>query len=396
MYLKFECKLCIFNFDTLSERNKHIEAHFEHKNCHKCNKILIKIGDRWFEPHVPANCYNQGNLCTDETNSSYISFNFLTASALKNNSQIQDEKPDRTKPRLRPTIIDEIKYKAFVHENLESNENSYANSVNQEIEIKEANDDTRLLCDIKNEPPESNSTGNVQDISIGENSNPLPKVISGSLNKFSACNQTNSPAIVKKFKKPVKKSSNNSTNPKEPESGITIDEPKKFTCDICNKKINSHYQLQRHMNVNHIRSNTCDECGKTYASYAILLKHKEIHLDYRRYVCDLCGKAFRTTHILNSHKLIHSGERPHHCGICNKPFRTKTHVIAHMRIHSGLKPYKCSIENCDRSYMYKIDFKRHLYSAHGIYTKKYVCSICEKVYSENKLLKKHMECHGQK
>lgn len=87
------------------------------------------------------------------------------------------------------------------------------------------------------------------------------------------------------------------------------------------------------------------------------------------------------------------GARPFVCEVCKKTFHRETLLRNHRRIHTGEKKYRCHIENCERAYMFDIDLKRHKFSAHGIYSKKHPCFICSKIFSENKLLKKHLETH---
>lgn len=68
----------------------------------------------------------------------------------------------------------------------------------------------------------------------------------------------------------------------------------------------------------------------------------------------------------------------------------------HHMIHTGAKPYVCQIEGCNNAYRDSIDLKRHKFSAHNIYTKKHICSICAKIFPERKLLTKHsVSVHGK-
>lgn len=132
-------------------------------------------------------------------------------------------------------------------------------------------------------------------------------------------------------------------------------------------------------------------------------------------MCSYCGKSFRQLYHLTEHMNAHTGEKPYPCDVCGKSFGRLRILRAHQRIHTGEKPNICTIDGCDKAYAYDlirrlinyklfitfiffhrydIDLKRHKFSAHGIYTKKHICSICSKVFPENKLLKKHMDSHS--
>lgn len=125
-----------------------------------------------------------------------------------------------------------------------------------------------------------------------------------------------------------------------------------------------------------------------------LKTHNLIHTNTKRFICSYCGVSFRQLYHLSEHINAHTNSKPYQCKICNKRFNRHHILSAHQRVHTGEKPFVCDVEECTRAYAYEIDLKRHKFSVHGIYTKKHICPICSKVFSENKLLKKHLESHS--
>lgn len=277
MHLPFKCKLCIFNCTSRSERDKHIDQHFEYEFCPKCNKYLIKIGERWFELHVSTNCHYKEN----EHKTNFVS---------QINGYEWESKPSRLSETDLLIGHDRKRRSKTKRERDVETEHNTKTVPNFDKESYKANDNAALCTDINLEP--------LAKELLSEN------VISS----------------VRDQRIPVFKEVSTEMRPRVQKS---------------DKKRDESDQPQAEDKFN--RSTTCNECGKTYKTYAILRQHKHIHIDYRRYICDLCGKGFRTSHILNEHKLIHTGERPHRCDVCTKSFRTKTHVIAHKRIHTGEK-----------------------------------------------------------
>lgn len=175
-------------------------------------------------------------------------------------------------------------------------------------------------------------------------------------------------------------------------------------CDICNKITQTHEKMARHMSRKHgkelktrlmrkkLKRVSCNKCGKICPSQNRLDSHRCIHMEYR-YLCIYCGREFKKKIQLQLHETTHTDERPFSCSICDKSFKTKARLCVHNRVHTGEKPYVCKFESCNRAYSHSIDLKRHIFSVHGIYTKKHPCPICSKVFSENKLLKRHLAKH---
>lgn len=49
---RFKCDFCPITFHTEESFNTHTIEHFERKNCLNCNKLLLRIGSRWYELHI--------------------------------------------------------------------------------------------------------------------------------------------------------------------------------------------------------------------------------------------------------------------------------------------------------------------------------------------------------
>lgn len=98
--------------------------------------------------------------------------------------------------------------------------------------------------------------------------------------------------------------------------------------------------------------------------------------------------------IFNNLTSVHTGATPYKCTVCDKRFTRHNILKAHQLVHTKEKPCICNIDKCGRAYAYEIDLKRHKFSAHGIYSKKHICTLCEKVFPEKKLLRKHLESHS--
>lgn len=198
-------------------------------------------------------------------------------------------------------------------------------------------------------------------------------------------------------------------------------ERKTFHCSVCQKDFTSKKGYENHTQIVHEGKilYECKICGKSLGGYGALLSHTRNHNETKRFMCSICGCVFNQNSRLSEvcvsstnlyiHALIsfikivyfsfqhmnqHTGAKPFVCKICNKAFGRHSLLRAHKRIHTGEKPYKCAMEGCERAYTYEIDLKRHKFSVHGIYTKKHICTICEKIYPERKFLRKHMESHG--
>lgn len=171
----------------------------------------------------------------------------------------------------------------------------------------------------------------------------------------------------------------------------------KLNCDVCNKLFANHKTLQNHKNNihNYEKSFKCDVCNKQFAKLTFLNSHKRRHFEAFEFICNYCGRGFYSKHNLENHMNVHTGFRPYSCNECGKTFKQYGVLRTHLLTHKNIKPFKCKVEGCDRAYSHGTDLKRHRFSVHGLCEKEYICTICSKVYAENKSLKKHMESHNK-
>lgn len=172
----------------------------------------------------------------------------------------------------------------------------------------------------------------------------------------------------------------------------------KCRCILCGRNFLTKKLLDEHKNRIHFAPDTiikCDLCDNYVAKSLQTLRYhiNSKHTNLNKFICNFCGQPFHNIFYLKEHMNTHLGLTPYKCDLCDKSFSRKVTRKVHLRVHTGEKPYKCGVEDCDRAYSHHTDMKRHRYSAHGILTKKHTCPICSKVYSENKLLKKHLESH---
>ncbi|KAM4601693.1 fez family zinc finger protein 1 [Polymixia lowei] len=163
--------------------------------------------------------------------------------------------------------------------------------------------------------------------------------------------------------------------------------PKVFTCEVCGKVFNAHYNLTRHMPVHTgARPFVCKVCGKGFRQASTLCRHKIIHTQEKPHKCNQCGKAFNRSSTLNTHTRIHAGYKPFVCEFCGKGFHQKGNYKNHKLTHSGEKQFKCNI--CSKAFhqVYNLTFHMHTHND----KKPFTCPTCGKGFCRNFDLKKHI------
>uniref|UniRef100_A0A8C4QAE0 FEZ family zinc finger 1 n=1 Tax=Eptatretus burgeri TaxID=7764 RepID=A0A8C4QAE0_EPTBU len=170
-------------------------------------------------------------------------------------------------------------------------------------------------------------------------------------------------------------------------SNAISSKPRHFTCNVCGKIFNAHYNLTRHMPVHTgARPFICKVCGKGFRQASTLCRHKIIHTKEKPHKCMQCGKAFNRSSTLNTHARIHAGFKPFVCEVCGKGFHQKGNYKNHRLTHSVEKQYKCSM--CSKAFhqVYNLTFHMHTHTD----KKPFTCKECGKGFCRNFDLKKHI------
>lgn len=163
-----------------------------------------------------------------------------------------------------------------------------------------------------------------------------------------------------------------------------------YACDTCGKRFLQNAQYLKHKKIHdRDRSLVCDTCGRQFSRTSCLNDHKKIHTGERPYVCDTCGRSFAQSSILQRHKRIHSGEQPYVCPICGQKFTQSAGLHRHQRVHLGER-HICDI--CHKGYTRKTGLILHRRLHTG--EQPYACDKCEKRFTKNSYLQKHIiKCH---
>lgn len=168
--------------------------------------------------------------------------------------------------------------------------------------------------------------------------------------------------------------------------------PVMMYCEFCNFKTNSDVQLQIHVDVEHMTNGTtCDLCGITVKTPIVLKSHRRrIHYAAITDLCHLCGKMFTASGNYDVHMTTHLDTKDVVCEQCDARFINQKNLKLHMRTHTGEKPYQCRY--CEKKFAHPSDRKRHETIHTGIYP--YNCSTCGRGFVKKTTFKTHEASHG--
>ncbi|ELU14100.1 hypothetical protein CAPTEDRAFT_154598 [Capitella teleta] len=206
---------------------------------------------------------------------------------------------------------------------------------------------------------------------------------------------------------------------------ITVDNT--FICQYCGVKFKTYFLLKSHM-VKHkseqVYKCILRECSLTFKELDSFLEHTKTHEHEMSYRCHMCNKVFPSLYDLGVHQYSHSlypnqGPKasPRHfrcmkCGVkyaspealvhhletethhyecphCQKVFTCERYLRRHLPIHVSVGIYECEV--CYKRFKTENYLKVH--SVTHTDEKPFACELCEAAFNRRDKLNRHMSTH---
>ena len=165
----------------------------------------------------------------------------------------------------------------------------------------------------------------------------------------------------------------------------------KTTCQDCGKVFCDEIGFKRHFRQYHKKKESdCHICGRKFNTEFLLKNH--IGKSHAHVNCDICDKKLLKS-ALHRHKRTHQ-ENVFKCGTCDNVYTLKDNLGRHMKTCGQVRREAKEAFNCDAcgmSFKNEKYLTQHKGARHNNMRKKYGCNFCDKVYTSNQNLGKHMQ-----
>ncbi|GFS39539.1 zinc finger protein 26 [Trichonephila inaurata madagascariensis] len=188
--------------------------------------------------------------------------------------------------------------------------------------------------------------------------------------------------------------------------------PRPYLCKLCGKRFNRLYHLERHFSLHKQGSGDSD-------SDSFEKQDSLIYPDYdpkedfqyalpsprKKFECYICSERYSSFKKYKQHFItFHEGVEFNSCHICAKQFskssKVKRHLITHIKGRNRIKPpppkkrrtstERLACYQCPKTFANKAGFQRHVLMHEKSKSGNFKCAVCEKKFSEEKLLNEHI------
>ncbi|XP_058461901.1 zinc finger protein 431-like [Malaya genurostris] len=159
----------------------------------------------------------------------------------------------------------------------------------------------------------------------------------------------------------------------------------------CTEEFKTARLCNNHYNQVH-KPFVCETCGSRFPGLCALSRHRERHLNEKKYRCDYCGKGHNTSDDLRLHiNIQHNAAYLFPCDVCGLEFKRKDILNSHQKIHSDAKDYQCDV--CDKQFKKVCSLNRHRKTVHE--KVRVACEHCDEMFPRRTKLRDHIEyVHG--
>lgn len=200
-------------------------------------------------------------------------------------------------------------------------------------------------------------------------------------------------------------------------------------CKLCEINFLTHHEYKRHFKSVHVPSISCQHCSKPFVSEESLRSHirqfhdstknikcnqikcnaifnsnnkmeehfklKHTKIDEKIFICDLCGVSYSRKDRLKDHLLSHHIEKvkSYKCKFCDFSTHRETYLGVHVRLHTEEPKYSCTI--CEKTFITEVVLRAHIKNVHEKTREVLLCWICNTECSSEAVIERHMKsCHS--